>query len=285
MEKLGLALGGGGLKGVAYIGAFKALRELNVNVEYLSGTSSGSIFATLFALDYTDDEMLKKVKDNYKYLIAIDKKKIVLGLYSFIRTRTVNIKGIMNDKSVSQLIKSIGEQKKVSNMNQIKIPYAVCTVDTISTKECIFLSKEIKNKQKDIDYLYDVDIERAIRSSMAFPGIFSSVNYDKYNFIDGGTKDNLPVQVLTDMGATKTLALNFKLDEYTPTDDVLAVLLRTCDIFSQKDVLRAQEKADYFIEISAPGSRLLSLDDFDKLVDIGYNAIMDNKEKILELVK
>lgn len=285
MEKLGLALGGGGLKGVAYIGAFKALRELNVNVEYLSGTSSGSIFATLFALDYTDDEMLKKVKDNYKYLIAIDKKKIVLGLYSFIRTRTVNIKGIMNDKSVSQLIKSIGEQKKVSNMNQIKIPYAVCTVDTISTKECIFLSKEIKNKQKDIDYLYDVDIERAIRSSMAFPGIFSSVNYDKYNFIDGGTKDNLPVQVLMDMGATKTLALNFKLDEYTPTDDVLAVLLRTCDIFSQKDVLRAQEKADYFIEISAPGSSLLSLDDFDKLVDIGYNAIMDNKEKILELVK
>ena len=73
MEKLGLE-GGGGIKGVAYIGAFKALRELNVNVEYLSGTSSGSIFATLFALDYTDDEMLKKVKDNYKYLIAIDKK-------------------------------------------------------------------------------------------------------------------------------------------------------------------------------------------------------------------
>ena len=284
MEKLGLALGGGGIKGVAYIGAFKALRELGINVDFLSGTSSGSIFATLFALNYTTEEMIKKVKDNYKYLTVIDKRKIVLGLYSFIRTRTVDIKGIMNDESVSKLIKSIGDEKDVSNMNQIKIPYAVCTVDTISTKECIFLSNEIKNKQNDIDYLYDVDIETAVRSSMAFPGIFSTVNYDKYNFIDGGTKDNLPVQVLKDMGATKTLALNFKLDDYTPTGDVLAILLRTCDIFSQKDVLRAQEKADFFIEIDALGSSLLSIDDFDKLLDIGYNAIMDNKDKILSLL-
>ena len=61
MEKLGLALGGGGIKGVAYIGAFKALRELGINVDFLSGTSSGSIFATLFALNYTTEEMIKKV--------------------------------------------------------------------------------------------------------------------------------------------------------------------------------------------------------------------------------
>ena len=106
----------------------------------------------------------------------------------------------------------------------------------------------------------------------------------KYNFIDGGTKDNLPVKVLKDMGADKTIALSFKIDEYVPKEDIFGVLLRTVDIFSLKDVRKAQKEADLAIEIDCSGTTLLEITDADKVMEVGYNTIMDHKEEILNLL-
>ena len=107
----------------------------------------------------------------------------------------------------------------------------------------------------------------------------------KYNFIDGGTKDNLPIKILKDMGATKTLALSFKIDNYEPKEDIFGILLRTVDIFSLKDVRKAQRESDLAIEIDCSGTTLLEITNADEVVKTGYNTIMNNKEKILELIK
>ena len=163
------------------------------------------------------------------------------------------------------------------------MPLAIPTVDTISTKECIFMSKELKTKREDIEYIYDIPLETAVRASMSFPGIFTTCNFDKYNFIDGGTKDNLPVQVLKDMGAEKTIGLSFNIDKYTPTENILNILLRTVDIFSLKDVRAAQKIADLAIEIDTQGTSLLEITDLEKCYQIGYDTIMEYKEKILNL--
>ena len=77
--------------------------------------------------------------------------------------------------------------------------------------------------------------------------------------MDGGTKDNLPVQVLKDMGAEKTLGISFKLDKYESNGNILATILRACDIFSLKDVRKAQEIADYFVEIEVGNAKLLEI--------------------------
>ena len=58
---LGLALAGGGLKGIAHIGALKALKDLDIKIDYLSGTSSGALIGTIYALGYDTDEILKKI--------------------------------------------------------------------------------------------------------------------------------------------------------------------------------------------------------------------------------
>ena len=161
----------------------------------------------------------------------------------------------------------------------------MATVDTVSTKECIFMSKNLELKNDNIDYIYDVSIGKAVRSSMAFPGIFTTSKFGKYNFIDGGTKDNLPVKVLKDMGADVTIGLSFKLDDYDmDNQDIMGIILRTVDIFSLKDVIAGQNEADYAIEIDAKGSSLMVIDDIDKCIEIGYNAIMQNKDKILEVI-
>jgi hypothetical protein len=129
----------------------------------------------------------------------------------------------------------------------------------------------------------EIEIGKAVRASMSFPGIFTTCNYGKYNFIDGGTKDNLPVQILKDMGAKKILALSFKIDEYEPKEDIFAILLRAVDIFSLKDVRKAQKAADLALEIDVSGTSLLKIDNIDKVIKTGYDTIMKNKNEILKM--
>ena len=180
---LGLALAGGGLKGFAYIGVMKALDELGIKIDYLSATSSGSMFASFYAMGYSPDEIKQKAIRYYTLLTNIKKKPIFKAGFAYLTTGTVNVEGLMNGENIENLVKMASNDKDITNMNQIKIPYAITTVDTITTKECIFLSKHLDLKKDDIDYIYDVPIAIATRASMSFPGIFSPCQYKQYNFI------------------------------------------------------------------------------------------------------
>lgn len=280
---LGIALAGGGLKGIAHIGALQALKELGVKIDYLSGTSSGSIFALMYALGYNKEEMKEKALVYAKILTNIKKKPIIKAGFTYLTKKIIDLPGLMPGENVEKVSKELANSRGKEKMSDIEIPFAIATVDTISTKECIFLSKKYDLKNEDIDYIYDAPIEKAVRASMAFPGVFTTCDYEGYNFIDGGTKDNLPVHILKDMGATKTIGISFKIDEYKPSNNVLSILLRTVDIFSLKDVRKAQKESDLAIEIDASSASLLEIDDIDNLIEIGYNTIMDRKEEILKI--
>ncbi len=282
---LGVALAGGGLKGLAHIGALKALEELGIKIDYLSGTSSGSMFATFYAMGFSTDEIKERTMQYYKMLTKIQKRPLFKAGVTYATSGVAKIEGIIDGKNIENLVNMVASEKGITNMNQIKIPHAIATVDTITTKECIFLSKKFDLKNDDIDYIYDAPIGVATRASMSFPGVYTPCQYEKYNFIDGGTKDNLPVRILKDMGAEKTLALSFRIDDYEPKEDVFSVLLRAVDIFSLKDVRKAQKEADLAIEIDCSGTTLLEITDADEVVKNGYETIMNNKEEILGLCK
>ena len=281
---LGLALAGGGLQGIAHIGAIKALEDLNVKIDYISGTSSGSIFATMYAMKFSTEEMKKIANEYYKTLTTIEKRPIISAAGTYLVHRQIRIGGLIPGEKIENLVKKVAEMKEIKNISNIEMPLAIPTVDTISTKECISISKKYDIQKEDTEYIYDIPIEKAVRASMSFPGIFTTCNFGKYNFIDGGTKDNLPIQVLKDMGADKTIGISFSIDRYTPTDNVLSVLLRAVDIFSLKDVRAAQKISDLAIEIDTEGTSLLEITDIDKCYQIGYNTIMNHKEEILKLL-
>ena len=282
--KLGIAFAGGGLKGIAYIGAIKALNELGVNPEFISGTSSGSLFAVSYAMGFSPEEIKELTNEYYKTLTRIDKKSISKAVFTYLTSGIAKVEGLVDGEKISSLIDILASKRNLKNMNEIKTKLAICTVDTISTNECIFLSNECEEKIENIDYIYNAPIATATRASMSFPGIFTPCNYEKYNFIDGGTTDNYPTRILKTMGADKIIGLHFRLDDYVPREDIFAVLLRAVDIFSLGDVREAKKYADLSIEIDAKGAGLLGIDNFDKLIETGYNAIMDNKDKILELL-
>lgn len=280
---IGLALAGGGLQGIAHIGAIKALQELNIKIDYISGTSSGSIFAVMYAMGFTTEEMKEIARESYKKMTTIEKIPIISAAGTYLIKRKIKIGGLIPGEKIEDAIRTIAERKNIKNISDIKFPIAMPTVDTKTTKECISISKKYNLKNDDIEYIYDIPIEKAVRASMSFPGIFTTCDFEKYNFIDGGTKDNLPVKILKDMGADKTIGISFSIDRYEPTNNVLDILLRTVDIFSLKDVRAAQKIADIAIEIDTQGTSLLEINNFDKCYQIGYDTIMKYKEDILKL--
>ena len=172
----------------------------------------------------------------------------------------------------------------IIKLQDAKIPVAIATVDTISMKECIFLSKKFNLENTDkIDYIYDdIEIGKAVRASMSFPGIFTTCNFGKYNFIDGGTKDNLPVQILKDIGIKNVVGVSFNLDNYEPTGKIFDVIIRAVDIFSLKDVEKAREAADVSIVIETGDTSLLEITDMKAVIQSGYDEAMKHKEELLK---
>lgn len=283
--KVGVALAGGGLKGLAHIGALKALEELGIEINYITGTSSGAMMAALYAMGYTPDEMIQVTKESYKKMIKFKKSVFLKAGIKFLISRKIELQGIIDGEEIEQIIEKYAEQKEIRKISDIQKKFAMITVDSKSTKKTILTSTNDINKEKDVEYLSNIPIGKAVHASMSFPAIFTPCKYEEYCFIDGGTVDNLPVQTLKDLGAEKTIALSFKLDEFKGTENLFSTILRACDIFSMKDVKSGQELSDINIEINANEVKLLQIDDVDKTINIGYNTVMKNKEKILGMVE
>jgi len=134
-----------------------------------------------------------------------------------------------------------------------------------------------------IDIYDEIEIGKAVRASMSFPGIFTTCNFGKYNFIDGGTVDNLPVQVLKDIGVNKVIGASFNLDNYTPTGKIFDVVIRAIDIFSLKDVEKAREIADVSLVIETGDTSLLEISDMEAVIKSGYDETMKHKDELLKL--
>ncbi len=282
---LGLALAGGGLKGVAHIGVIQAFEELGIEIDYISGTSSGSIFAVMYAMGYNTKEMKEIFEECYKKVIKIKKIPIMQALFKYFSTKKNTLAGIICGEELENMILEFAKKKGFEKMKDINKNLAVVTVDAKTTKECILWSRQEVLNDEEIDYISDISIGKAVRSSMAFPAAFTPCIYKNYIFIDGGTKDNLPIGVLKKMGASQTIGISFKLDEYKENSNLFDTILRACDIFSYRDVLNSQKQTDIAMEIDIANAKLLSIDNVDHAIKIGYDTIMKQKKKILDLVK
>lgn len=283
--KVGLALAGGGLQGFSHIGALKALEELGIKVDYISGTSTGSIVAALYAIGYTPDEITQICKENYNRIFKPSKKLIFkIGINYFLHKET-RVEGLIDGQLIAEFINKCANKKGVNLISDIQNKtVAIATVDTTTMKECIFISNKGKNNLDNIDYISDISIGEAVRSSMAFPGIFTTSNYKDYNFIDGGTINNLPVGILKEMGAEKTIAISFDLNKYIPSKNLEGVILRALDIFSLTSVKKGRMLSDINVEIYNPDAALISIKDMKKTIENGYNAVMNKRQEILSIL-
>ena len=213
MDKLGICFAGGGVKGAAHIGVLKAFEEEGVNFEYVSGTSSGSIIATLYACGYSAEEIYTIFKKYCKQIKYVDGINIVKTIFGLIFERKIIIDGLTNGNKIQKIIDVACKEKGISNINQVKKNLIIPAVDLYDGKLYAFSSKDNRTMySNNIKYVYDCEIGKIVQASCSYPGIFSPCKYKNTKLIDGGIRENVPWKLTKLNGAEKVISIIFEKD-------------------------------------------------------------------------
>lgn len=236
--RVGLALSGGGARGVAHIGVLKVLEDLRVPIDYIAGTSMGSIVGGLYAsgmspedietvvrtLDWDgifedsparEDRTFRRKRDDDLYLVGT-KPGFRDGR---LRLPTGAIQGQKFDLALNELTLPVSA---ISDFDRLPIPFRAVASD-IATGESVVLDSG--------------SLAQAIRASMAVPGVFAATRIDGRLLVDGGITDNMPIGVVRDMGADVIIAVDistpYKAEE--ELTDLLAIAAQLTSIMTRKN--------------------------------------------------
>lgn len=285
-NELGVVFSGGGLQGIAHIGAVRALYELGLRPQYVAGTSSGSAMAALTAMGCTPDEMQDFAEHYWETLADFRPIPIVAQLASLKFNKSTDKDGLKDGAVISNVIRKAMDNKGVRGFQDLPINLSICTNDTYTTDECIFTTLDEGLQTDHIHYICGAPLELAVRASMTFPGIYTTCNYQGYNFIDGGSKDNLPTKIMRDMGVGKVLALAFDISDYTPEtglDGMMKVVWRALDLYSINSTRESKKLADYVVDIKNSKTAIFSMDNLTQTIREGYDCVMRCKDDLLRI--
>lgn len=279
--KLGLALSGGGIRGIAHAGVLKALEDNDIEIDVIGGTSSGGIIATLYALGYSPYYIFELFKRYAKDVTAVNSSIIKTGFKTF-KMKKTELKGLNSGEILEKKFDQIAKKKGMTKVKDIKMPIAITAVDISDVNKYIFTNKIPKNSYSN--YITDINIGKAIRATCSFPGVFCPVRYENHMFLDGGILDNVPVQEVRRQGATKVIAVNFSADEINEQSNVMDIIMRTIDGMGNKISENNLNKSDFLLTVPTDKTGLLDVEKLDSCYKYGYEAVINNLNNIKNIM-
>ena len=283
--KLGLALSGGGIRGIAHAGALKALEDNKITVDIIGGTSSGALVASLYAMGYSPYYIYLLFKRYAKDIVGINSSPVISGIGNFFKSKKVSMTGLRTGESIEEAYNNLALRNGIKKINDIKkMPIVIPAVDIKESKEYVFTNRiPIDTKQKD-KYINDISIGKAVRASSSFPAVFCPCEFKKHSFLDGGVLDNIPVTEVKKQGADKIIAINFKADEINEQSNIMDVVMRTIDIMGNKIGEKNLEKSDYVLTIKTDKTGLLDVKKLDNCYKYGYEAVSKKIDEIKQVL-
>lgn len=250
-KKIGLALGGGGARGLAHLGVLKVLRREGIEVDYIAGVSMGSIIGALLALGLDLDKIEKEI------LVYSSKRKLIkMADIDFFSKQSI-LKGVKPYKFIEKFISSDAV------FSDTKIPLTIVATDLNTGDEAI---------------LKRGNILEAVKASSCVPGIFPPVKIGDDYFIDGGVVNPTPVDVAKEMGADFVIAVdlvvNIKTNLEKPT--FFSALMRSYDIIRAQAVkFKMSQVGDKMILIKPDIGGIkdsFKFDNMDRFIKAGEEA-------------
>lgn len=190
MKKLGLALGVGGAAACSHIGVIKALEEAKIPVHCVTGSSMGALIGGIYAAGH--------LKEFETYLNSL-KLKMVLAQFD----PAIFKNGMFKGERIIKMLDKLVEEK---TFNDCPIPFTAIATDL---------------KSGDEIRLNEGKISKAIRASIGIPGIFTTCKEGKYDLLDGGITNPLPIDVAREMGADIVLGVDLTKYYVRPKRPVL----------------------------------------------------------------
>lgn len=268
---LGLCLSGGGIKGIAHVGAIKALEEAGVKFNYVSGTSSGSIIATLYACGFTTDEMYEIFTKYAKSIRYIDFENIKRFFKNIFTGKGIRIDGLNSGTKIKKIVNEVCMQKGISNIKQIKMPILIPAVDIYTDELCVFSNNINKNIKSKIRYINDIDIGTAVQASCSYPGIFSPCQFNNKLFVDGGITENLPWKETKKAGANKVLSIVFEDKEPKKCcNNIFEIINKSFSLLCKELANYEWDGTDYLLKIETNRVGLLEKSKMQESYEEGY---------------
>jgi len=252
--KVALVLGGGGAKGAAEVGALKVIEQVGVPIDYIVGTSIGSIIGGLYSIGYRADD-LDSLFVNQNWLKLFNDGRV----HGQGRLHEVRGPGLMKGRGVIQFLDTLISRRPQAkalpgypdsiDFNHLPIPYRAVACDINTGNTAVLASGSLS---------------MSMRASMAIPGAFKPVRRDSLLMLDGGLVNNLPVDVARAMGADYVIAIDLtqnKHPDFKPKTIRKSMPKVTKWLRSRPDFVnynRNRTQADVYINPTLKGYNVMS---------------------------
>lgn len=277
--KLGVALSGGGIRGIAHAGVLKALEDNGIKIDVIGGTSSGSMIAMLYASGYSPYHIYTLFKKYSKDIVEVNTKPIIK---SYMLNKRITLKGLKTGNSVERVFNEVMAKQGIFKMKDIKMPVVVPTVDLMNCREYVFTNCPPEEEEK---YITDISVGKAIRASSSFTAVFSPCEYEEHAFIDGGALDNVPVNEVKKQGADIVIGVKFHSDEITEDSNIMDMTMKTIDIMGSKISEENLKQANFVLDVYTDKTGLLDINKLDSCYQYGYSAVIENLEEIKKILR
>lgn len=282
-KNLGVALSGGGIKAFSQVGVLRYLKECGFSFDGFSGTSMGSIIATLMALEVPIDQIETSILKMEKTIIEENLLNASNAQVFPLITRTIT--GLIDPTRFVKIIEDELAQYNIKYIKDVKLPLVITSVDLVSGKIVYFTNQKelIKTRFKYFIILDDVLLIDAIRASCSFPMVFATMDYRDMQLVDGGVLMNVPVAPMRDMGFSKVLSISMEdFNEYQGSTKVTEIGGRIINLMANQSTSAMLSLTDFNINVFDKKIGIFSFGHGDDAIKLGYDVALENKKSIFE---
>ncbi|MCB9508557.1 MAG: patatin-like phospholipase family protein [Deferribacteres bacterium] len=282
--KVGLVLSGGGAKGFAHIGVLKVLEEIEMPIDFITGTSMGAVIGGLYAIGYSAaslDSVVRSIEWNDLFSDATERRLMSMAEKPWeeryiaslrIRQKSVQLPvGLIAGQRVSSLLSRLTwSMHHVNNFLAFPIPFACVAVD-IETGQVVRLTHGF--------------LPEALQASMAIPTVFTPIEIDNKLLVDGGLVRNLPVDDALAIGADLIIGVDVGAPLKTAEDlnSLLAILDQAMSLHAARTTEEQRQKCDVVITPKFERLGFADFDDAGDFVELGERAARQALPQLLAL--
>ena len=296
--KVGLVLSGGGAKGAAHIGVLKYIEEAGIPIDYIAGTSMGSIVGGMYALGYSSDEILNIISEvDWDRLISdqVDRQKISYERKSESRTQVITVPfslGTDKEELQSRSFKNslptgiVSGDNLINLFNSLSVGYSDPVDFNDLPTPFLCIATNVINGEADV--LNKGIFSKSLRASMAIPVLFDPVKIDDTLYADGGLVNNFPAEQCRAMGAEYVIGVSMSPGlESDPQNltSLFSQVKQLKEIITDKEFENYHKMCDIFISPDLKGVGMLSFDaeSVARVTASGYEAAAMQESKFKDL--
>jgi NTE family protein len=251
---LGVALGAGSARGLAHLGALKAFEEEGIEIDYLGGTSMGSVIGGFYAAGLSLNRLER---------LAIHLK------WEHLTDITVPRKGLIAGNKVKEFFELLTHRKNFEDLN---LPFVAVAADIEKGEEVVIKEGLVAD---------------GIRASMSIPGVYVPYELDGRLLVDGAVLNRVPVTPVREMGADIVVGVevSYNVIHGTKVNNIFDVIINSIDIMQQEIAEHKNTGADILIIPEVGHIPTTGLDQAEECIKLGYQATKESIPKIKKLIE